>query len=587
MPFDIVGVTDAARVHITSLTHLFEATAARQPTAEAVIASDGTLSYASLRSRAVALASALRERGVTPGMPVPLVVGRSKHVAVGIVGILRSGAAYVPIDASYPAHRIVELIGECGATVCVTDGSSDSVTAVPSIRLSDELDEAAAPAHAVSDVGPDAPAVIVYTSGSTGRPKGVVLSHRAVLHRIAHGYPRRPNDLQRASISVVAHVSDLLVPLLEGGPVIVVDDAARRSIARLADYVERYRPSRLVFVPSLLRTLLDVGPEGERCLAGIDTVVLSGESLTPPVAAAFLSRFPAIRLVNAFGIAEAAGLASTGEITSAEDIHAGYPVPGTIIRVMSDALVPCGPDEPGEICFGGPQLAIGYLNDPVLTAERFIVDPGDHERLYRTGDLGVITPAGTLKVIGRIGLQVKVRGFRVNLVEIESALEQHERVSRALVTTFGDEDTQLHALVTSRTAGCDADVLREFLSARVPSYMVPHRFSIVDDLPMLPTHKIDRVKGGLMASALRSAASVPTVQVFETPAEECLAKLWAEMLGVTSVSRSDDFFRLGGDSFAAMRMVAEAELLGFRFSAEAVFDGCSLSELASLANASE
>jgi amino acid adenylation domain-containing protein len=583
------GPSAAAPVAPT-LGRLLAETAAGWPGADAVIASDGVLTYASLYSRASSLARALRRQGVTPGAAVPLIAGRGKDVAVGIAGILHCGAAYVPIDASYPQHVVAGLVRDCDAAVGVTDGSAELPSSgVSWIRVpdADGHDGNGGPNDEPADVAADAPAVIVYTSGSTGRPKGVVLSHHAVMARIERGYPRRPNDLQRASISVGAHVSDFVVPLVTGGPVILVDQMARRDVARLADYIDRYRPTRLVFVPSVLRTVLEAGPAGQRCLVGVDTVIVSGESLPPAVAAAFLSRFPDIRLLNAFGSTELAGFACMGEITSADDIHVGQPIPGMIVRVMSESLRRCRTEEPGEICVGGDQLASGYWNDPVLTASHFVDDPEDRQRLYRTGDLGVATANGMVRVIGRIGLQVKVRGFRVNLAGIEMAIEEHEQVSRAMVTVYGDGEAQLHALVTGRTPDLDADALRSFLAPRVPAAMVPRRISIVSELPLLPNHKLNRVAADAVARELRATTSDATADLVATPTEQRLATLWADILGVPAVARTDDFFRLGGDSLAAMRMVSRAELLGIRVPVEAVFEGCSLAQLATLASAGQ
>jgi hypothetical protein len=244
------------------------------------------------------------------------------------------------------------------------------------------------------------------------------------------------------------------------------------------------------------------------------------------------------------------------------------------------------PEEEGEIWVGGEQLASGYLNSPDLASGHF-VRAGDGyggRPLYRTGDLGFFTASGILKITGRRGLQVRVRGFRVSLVEIERALEDNDGVSRALVVPFGEPEMQLHALVTTTAATITRAALRDFLVARLPSHMIPHRLSIVDRLPLLPNHKLDRIMAEAVARDLRAEEAASRADGFATATERMLADLWKELLGVDGVAGTDDFFVIGGDSLGAMRMVARAEEVGLNIPVDAVLDGYSLSELAAIAD---
>jgi non-ribosomal peptide synthetase component F len=312
---------------------------------------------------------------------------------IGILGILEAGGAYVPLDAHDPDARVAAILEDSAAPLMLVQSSlRERLDGAAAAII--ELDEGsfadAGPAPAIDPATtPDHLAAIVYTSGSTGTPKGVEIPHRAIMARVRNGYRSRRHDLQKAPLSVVAHFSDLLVPLLSGGPVIVVPDECLGSGRALSDVILRYGTSRMVFVPSQLGALLEGGSEAVSALARLDSVIVSGESLTPGLVSAFKRLLPHTVLLNAYGASEVAGLACMGEVSSPDDITAGSAIAGCAVYVLDDDLRLVAEGESGEVYLGGPQLARGYRGNPALTEERFVSDPFSEggRRMYRTGDL--------------------------------------------------------------------------------------------------------------------------------------------------------------------------------------------------------
>ena len=571
----------------------FDRQAVATPDATAVIAGERSVTYAELRGAALDLARTLCARGVGPDVPVALLAERSLEAVVGIMGILEAGGAYVPISPQDPGERIARLLSDAGVTC---------VVARPSLRehLGSYANDAIALDFQTIGRGeererprrrtePEHLAAIVYTSGTTGSPKGVEIPHRAIMARMENGYRPRRGDLQKAPLHVVAHFSDLLLPLLTGEPVIVVPEDDVRDGSGLLRQVLRHRTTRMVFVPSQLAAMLDAGSDAIAALRQLDTIIVSGESLSPALVDTVRRLLPNTLLLNAYGASEVAGLACSGPVDSQDDITVGTAIPGCEVYVLDEQQreVPSG--TAGEVYLGGRQLARGYRGDAPLTAERFITHPfRAGERLYRTGDLAERLADGRLRIVGRRDFEVKVHGFRVNLAAVEAVLEGCPEVEHAVAVLEGDGvDQRLTAYVVPRRAAAggagpewanpeDNDRFRALFTCRLPPYMVPSSIHCLATLPLLPNGKIDRLALERLATETRRGTGMEP----STGTERRLADLWSEVLKIPTVRATDDFFSLGGDSIQAMRFVMRAAASGLTVTLSQLADAPSLATLA-------
>ena len=542
----------------------FEVQACRSPQAPAILTEHLRVTYAALDARASRIAADLRARGVGPETLVGLHGARTPQAVAGLLGILKAGGAYVPIDPDYPPDRVAFMIADSRITLVLTD------VAEPACRNTDGVEwmylepeafaEAPEAGRPGARVGPEAAAAVIYTSGSTGRPKGVAIPHRAILARVRNGYVPRDGDVQKASVSVVAHVSDLLVPLLVGLPVRPIAADIVKHTAALAQALLRHGATRAVFVPSQLRALLEGGDHVIRALRTLDTLIVGGEGITADLIELVRSRLPGVALVNGYGITETTGIVSMADVTHADTISVGAPFPESAVHVLDRELNRLPPGVAGAVYVGGPQLARGYLNQAALTAERFVPDSiaADGRRLYRTGDFGRYTADGAVEILGRDDYEVKLRGFRVDVREVEAALEQHPAVAQAVAIgrTVGGS-TQLSVIWKARHAQIPSADLRAFLQSKLPSYMMPATVIATDQFPLLPNGKIDRSRVAEMcASHAEDRPRPPLHRRQPTDTEALLAGIWTEVLNVESVQVEDDFFALGGDSLLAMRVLS-------------------------------
>lgn len=584
--------------------------ASRMPSAIAVTDGIRSLTYFELQRQAEAVAVRLRERGVGPEIPVPLVCERSIEAVVGILGILKAGGAYAPINPKDPEARIAGIIRDLASPVIVTQTDMrdrlsmvqvevlvlEDISADNNLDTTLSLPNGNVTASTGTGVSAEHLAVIVYTSGTTGVPKGVEIPHRAVMARMRNGYKPRAHDLQKAPLNVVAHFSDLLVPLMSGLAVIVPSESSFSSGRTLFDTVARYGTTRMVFVPSQLNAILDGGREAIMALRRLDTVIVSGEALTPSLVERFMQLLPNVALLNGYGASEVAGLACLGEVSSPDDITVGSAIPGFIVRVLTESLESVNPGGIGEVYLGGAQVARGYRSDPAITAEHFIRDPfvsashtsgasgsGQRALLYRTGDLAVRLADGRIRILGRNDGEVKVHGYRAHLHEIEAALERVANVRGAIVTLTeanGRQQIVAHILPVSKPTRSDAISCHSEVASQCPSYMVPNRIEFVRSFPLLPNGKIDRV--ALAGSNSRTCLTYDSTEYVppETITERVVAELWGELLEVSQVSLTDDFFSLGGDSLSAQRFVLLAEDRGVVVTLEQLQEAPSLAALA-------
>ncbi|MEU9835857.1 amino acid adenylation domain-containing protein [Streptosporangium sp. NPDC048047] len=571
-----------------TLGALVEAQAERTPDAVAVTFDGGSLTYAELDERAGRIAGVLRENGAGPGSLVGVCAERSLELVPALLGVLKAGSAYVPLDPDYPADRLAFMIEDAGAPVLLTQ--EHLVPRLPGVTATVlTLDTPAAwPAPSSAPSPPPAarpgdPAYVIYTSGSTGRPKGVVNTHAGICNRLRWMQDRfrlGPDDvvLQKTPASFDVSVWEFFWPLITGARLVLARPGGHRDAAYLHELIAAEGVTTLHFVPSMLAAFLahadadtdagagigagagtgpDAGPARPR-LAGLPVrrVICSGEELPVDLARRCLELIPA-ELHNLYGPTEAAVDVSAWRCTpealaGQARVPIGSPVANTTLYVLDERMNPLPAGVPGELHIGGAQVATGYLGRPALTAERFVPDPygPPGARLYRTGDLARLRRDGTLDFLGRIDGQVKLRGLRIEPGEIEAALRAQPGVDDAAVVVREDRpgDRRLVAYVVGEPPD------RAALKRVLPDYMVPSATVAVEALPLTPNGKLDR--RALPAPAAGRDDGAPFTEP-STPTERAVAEVWAQVLGTGRIGVDDDFFDLGGHSLLATQVIAK------------------------------
>jgi len=575
------GSATAGRCPERSLDSLIAAQAARTPDAPAVRQAEtgATVSYRELDERACRIAAWLTRHGAGPGQLVGVATGRGPDMVAALLGVLKSGAAYVPLDPGYPAQRLALMIGDAGLTLAVTDpptagrlplGDAD-VLVLGETDLG-ETGPAARPAH------PDELAYVIYTSGSTGRPKGVQISHRALVNLLVSlgGRCRIGAEsvlLALTSLSFDIAGLELFAPLLAGGEVVIAGPETTRAGERLAATVAAVAPTVVQATPATWQLLLDAGWPGQPGL----TALAGGEAIPPALARELGGRVG--ELWNVYGPTETTIWSAAQPIDPA-DVCIGGPVANTRIHLLDPWGEPVPPGVPGEVYLGGAGLARGYQGKPGLTAERFVPDPWTPgARLFRTGDAAKFRADGRLDFLGRLDAQVKVRGYRIELGDVEAALASCPGVAQAVAAVRGG---QLAAYVVP-APGAEPTVteLRAHLAQRLPGYMIPARFATLAALPLTPNGKTDRK--ALPDPAAAAAGTGVSYRPPEGEAETTLARIWADLLGGAPIGRDDNFFARGGDSLIAVRMVTQAGQAGLRLTTRQVFQHQTLAALAAAA----
>ncbi|MDD5035034.1 MAG: amino acid adenylation domain-containing protein, partial [Methylococcaceae bacterium] len=576
----------------------FESHAAARPEAPAVSCGADMLSYGELNRRANRLAHWLRSQGVGAEVPIGICLPRSVDAIVAILGILKAGGAYVPIDPASPAERIVDVLEDCSAPLLLT--GQTELARLPATKtqrfcleredLSEFATDNPAPCHDGS-----ATAYIIYTSGSTGRPKGVMISHRNALAstgaRLAH-YPGRVEGfLLLSPLAFDSSVAGLFWTLSQGGQLCLPVEGSHQDMQNLVRLVTTARLSHLLCLPSLYAVLLEE-TDADR-MTSLKTVIVAGETCPPSLCAAHFARLPGARLYNEYGPTEATVWCSVEPIQmesaeSGQAISIGRPVANTQIHLLDAGMNQTPPGVPGEIHVGGIQLARGYLQRPDLTAERFVPNPyavEGGERLYKTGDLARYRPDGRLEFLGRADHQIKLRGFRIELQEIEAKLRQCPRLADAAIILQEEsaaEKRLVAYLVFDSGAPADVDFVRAFLQAALPVYMIPSGFVVLDRLPLTATGKLDRKALPAWDFNQQSEYAAP-----RNRAETILAGIWSSVLSIESVGIHDNFFDLGGDSIQAIQMCSRARTAGLNFLPRQLFQHQTIAELASVADQTE
>ncbi|MBN8820561.1 MAG: amino acid adenylation domain-containing protein [Spirosoma sp.] len=572
-----------------TLVDLFVDQARQTPDQVAVVCADSLLTYAELDQQSNQLAHYLRKQGVKPETLVPICLDRSIAMIVGLLGILKAGGAYVPIDPDYPADRIEYILADLNATVVVTDGVArpklEAEPAHPTERLKQPvtrtlvcLDRDASVINsefieAVSE--PPTPpqlAYIIYTSGSTGRPKGVMIEHANVvslmkMNASLFDFSERDVWTMFHSFCFDFSVWEMYGALLFGGRLIIVPKHIAKDAHLYGALLATHRVTVLNQTPSAFYVLQE-HIVGRSVPLSVRYVIFGGEALHPGKLRPWQEAFPTCQLVNMYGITETTVhvtyLALRGEHLAQSSSLIGRSIPTLTTHVLDEQQRPVAVGETGELYVGGAGLARGYLNQPELTAQRFIPNPLSDQtddltqpvshRLYRSGDLVRRLPQGELEYLGRIDAQVKIRGFRIELGEIEQTLQQYHGVKQAVVVAkiYGDADIRLVGYVVM-DGPFEKSTLIHFLNSRLPDYMVPAVWMSIDQVPLTPNGKVDR---RALPDPEPADSLVNTFLMPGNSTEEKLLAVWREVLALNRMGVTDNFFELGGNSLLAARTIA-------------------------------
>lgn len=572
---------------------IIEARVAAQPKATAVIYKNIAITYHELNQRANQLARYLRKRGVKPDLPVAICVDKSPDMVVGILGVLKAGAGYVPIDPDYPPERIQFILDDTGARLLLTQ--SAILEKLPEKNLSvicldSDWEEYVADedAHNLKNVAdPENLAYIIYTSGSTGRPKGVMLRHEGLCDFITAYTQLFEVDaakrvLQFFSYGFDGSVGDIFMTLTAGAALCLVDKANQMPGPGLNRFIERNKVTTAIVPPSVLSVLPETG------MPDLKVIGSGGDAVTRDLVAKWAN---GRGYQNVYGPTEATVVVTsflTNTLsTQISTVPIGKPLGNAKLYILDERLEPVPVGVPGELHIAGNILARGYLNRPEITAEKFIpnpfaVIPGD--RLYKTGDLARYFPDGNIEFLGRIDHQVKIRGFRIELGEIESVLNEHPDIRFAVVLARQDRpgDKRLVGYFTVNDSRIpETRELQDFLKNRLPEYMVPSVFILLDKFPVTSNGKIDRK--ALPAPELNREAAGKEFIAPRTTTEELLAEIWAQVLGVDKVGIYDNFFELGGHSLIGVKLQSRInDAFDVEMQLRRIFEAPTIAELAKL-----
>lgn len=593
------------------LHHLVEAQVDRTPDTVAVVcpavaetrdaqpAHSSVLTYAELDRRANQLAQYLRRLGIGPDSIVGVCAERSLELVIGALGVLKAGAAYMPLDPQHPPHRLAFMLSDARVRVVLAQQAYHAL--LPSdatIVALDGSDYVREPATRPDvRVTPDNLAYVIYTSGSTGEPKGSMIEHRAISNNLLwmqRDWPLGTDDrlLQKTPFTFDVSVKEIFWPLLAGAQLVLAQPGGHRDPEYLRMLMNQESITVTHFVPSMLQLFL-AGPVGAAAHA-LRLVMCGAETLPVSLQERFQTLLPA-DLLHLYGPTEAA-IAVTGWMcergTWRERVPLGRPMPHVQLYVLDAALQPVPIGVPGELYIGGLALARGYLHRPDTTAEHFIPDPFGSVpggRLYRTGDLARYQPDGNLEYLGRLDHQVKLRGLRIELGEIEIVLRRHQAVRDAVVIMSSERTAVAGAAVSpQRIVGyvvlaaqqaLTGQDLRQYLASQLPEYMVPSTVLVLDAMPLNANGKVDR--GALPMPPEERPELANAYVAPRTPDEETLASIWRELLGLEQIGVYDSFFDLGGHSLLAAQVVARLrDVLDIELPLRAMFEESTIAGLA-------
>ena len=554
--------------------------AAQSPDAVAVICGTNSLSYRALRRRSAALARRLLAQGVESESRVALCAGRSADTLVGLLAILEAGAAYVPLDHDYPAELLAFMCEDSGAQLAVA--TTQLAERLPACVRPLVIDDAEEEPFDIPEPGPESLAYVIYTSGSTGRPKGVAVTRGNLAHstqaRLAFYKEPLPRFLLVPSFSFDSSVAGIFWTLCAGGTLVLPEPGHGRDPAALGALIDAQRITHTLCLPSLYALLL----QSPAKLDSLETVIVAGENCPPGLPAQHASRLPRARLFNEYGPTEGTVWSTVCELAAQAPVSIGKPIPGATVHLLDEANRPVADGQAGEIHIGGAGVARGYLNQPELTAQKFVSDlcsgaPG--ARLFKSGDLARRLPDGNLEFLGRMDRQVKIRGYRIELDAIEAVLQSHPEVRGAAVLAREDEPGAVQLVAYLVPGTLSAPDLRRFLAEKLPEFMQPAVFVMLDALPLTPNGKVDRAA---LPAPNRSRPEVEADYVApRTALEHWLEEEWRAVLRLDRVGIHDKFFELGGDSLRAASLANRLQQrLGEPVFVVAIFAGPSIAQLA-------
>ena len=580
--------TDCSYPH-ACVHQLFEEQAERTPDAIAIVSQGRSISYRDLNQRANEVAHLLLHRDLEHNSLVGLCVERGLGMVIGLLGILKAGAAYVPFDPRLPDERLAYLMADSKPAAVITDArSSRREFGADAIVLDalEDLAEPGSPSNPHANVAPGDLAYVMYTSGSTGTPKGVAVEHRSVVNLLT-SMQREPgcdqNDILLAVTTLSFDIAglEIFLPLITGARLVLADSSDVIDGARLMQLLHESGATLMQATPTTWRLLIEAGWQGSPNLR----ILCGGEALTPELAKDLIARGAAVW--NVYGPTETTIWSSIHRVTGGEEdtIPIGRPVANTAIYILDSQGNPVPANVTGEIYIAGDGVARGYLNRPELTAQRFVANSPNAEafpRLYRTGDLGRWRNNGNIECLGRADTQIKLRGMRIELGEVELVIARHPAVQQAVVIVTGQAEQQklsAYLVVKTREAALSAAELRRHVRSLLPEYMAPAEYFQLDRLPLLPSGKVNR---GALADA--GATLLADEQTWIGPRNEMeaqLAAIWTELLKVEKLGVDQNFFELGGHSLLVLQMTARIRRsLGVDLQARTVFEAPTIAALA-------
>lgn len=550
---------------------LFEQQAAKTPDAIALISTETQYSYQELNKKANQLAHYLQEQGIGPDDLIAIFMTRSIEMIIAIYGIIKAGAAYVPLEPELPDQRLTFILSDTKAKFILTqetlqnrlatDSTTDNTTALCLDTEWHKLDNSPQ-TNPASNVTSDNLAYIIYTSGSTGTPKGVMIEHRAIYNRLQwmqDTFQLQPNDriLQKTPFSFDVSVWEFFWPLFTGATLVVAPANAHKDPIKLCDIIQSHGITTIHFVPSMLRLFLDTGNAGT--CTSLRQVICSGEALSPELQNSFFQQLTC-GLHNLYGPTEAAVDVSYWQCTNQKNtkkVPIGFPIANTQLYILDDHLKPVAQGTIGELYIGGVQVARGYLHRPELNAKSFLPDPfskNTSARLYKTGDLARYLPDGSIDYLGRVDFQVKLHGNRIELDEIAAALGQHPQIKETVVTLYTTPrgQQQLVAYLLSKETDKSKLQLRRHLANFLPDYMIPSQFILLPEFPLTSNGKINRKM--LPDPELHRAVPTTTKMAFPGDLSSQIVAIWQKILERAEISMHDNFFDVGGNSLLATQL---------------------------------
>ncbi|MCC5615049.1 amino acid adenylation domain-containing protein [Nostoc sp. CHAB 5836] len=577
------------------LHQLFEQQVELTPDSLALISQTEKVSYRQLNYKVNQLAHYLQKQGVTKETLVALCLERSEDMVIGILAILKAGGVYIPLDPSYPVERLNFMLSDSQASVLISHQEISeklSLSSAKTVCLDIYKDEIAqeSPENLINISKADNLAYIIYTSGSTGTPKGVLGTHRGTvngLHWLWKTYPFTPGEVccQKTAISFVDSVWEIFAPLLKGIPTVIISNATVLDPQLFIEALAHYKVTRIILVPSLLRLLLDNYSHLTKKLSPVKLWITSGEALSIKLAKNFQELMPFAKLINLYGSSEVSANATYYDTSllsdQANSVPIGRPIDNSQVYVLNHDLQPTPIGVFGELYIGGDGLAKGYLHRLELTQERFIDNPFVYQtKIYKTGDLGRYLNDGNIEYLGRYDEQVKIRGFRVELSEITTAITQHSDVQESVVIANNDtqENQSLIAYIVTDKHDITAQ-LWTYLQQKLPTYMLPSAFVVLNALPLTPNGKVD--KRSLCTDEVIQTNTTKSLIAPRNFAELSLVKLWENLLKTNHIGVTENFFDLGGHSFLAVRLMAQIQdKFGHNLSLSTLFENPTIEKLA-------